>query len=172
MDIYSSKGWLNRRRAAAARDADYSDPEREFVRAERAKMYQAEADANEAAREAHRAALEAARCGCPACAGSGLVTVEVAAGLMEAWHRYREQGYAPSQRTVAALADIARGVAPAPGAVIVTATYGMSLPTPNMASQTPVVETVEPPKPAKPSKLSKTLEDDSTYTADGALIEL
>lgn len=172
LDMTASRGWKNRRRAAEARRDELEDEGRAEIRRERQKIYDAQAAADAAAIEAQRVALQAERCACPACAGSGLVTVEVAAGLLDAWHRYKEQRYTPSRAIVAALADIAHGRPPAPGAVIVTASYGMTLPGPGMVRAEPVaaVETVETQKPSRPAKVVKPSDDQ--FTADGALIEL
>lgn len=174
MDLYNSKGWKNRLRASAARAAEQNDDGKAEIRRVRAAIYQEQADADARALEAQRVALQAERCACPACGGSGLVTVEVAAGLLDAWFRYREQGYRPSQATIAALTDIANGRPPAPGAVVVTASYGMVLPVPDMVRPAepshPVTETVEPPKPSRPAKVAK--QDEDQFTADGALIEV
>ena len=173
-DMSSSSGWRNRRRAADARRDEREDEGRAEIRRIRAAMAEAEADANEAAFAAQKTALEAERCACPACAGTGRVTVEVAAGLLDAWYRYRFHDYKPSQATVAALAAIARGDAPPPGSPVISATYGFVVPSPEMVRHAepsqPVAEIVETPKPAKPNKGSKP--SDNQFLADGALIEL
>ena len=170
-DIYSSKGWKNRRKLADLNRYENADEDRVAIRRERARIYQEADDVNAKAAEAQAASLAAAECTCTACGGTGRLPVPKAMRVVKALHNFGFHDHVVTKSEIAALAAIAKGESIPPGCVPISFSYGSISPTPGHTPRPESVaaETVESPKPAKQHK---PVQDDAAYTLDGALIEV
>ena len=173
-DIYSSRGWKNRRKLAEINSYGNADAERQAIRAERARIYAEAEETNARAAEAYAALLAAEECACTACGGTGRLPVPKAMRVVKALHNFGFHDHVVTKAEIAALAAVAKGAPIPPGCVPVMFSYGSISPAPGHASRLEpaavAAETVEPPKPSRPAKVMKQTEDQ--FTADGALIEV